>query len=569
MTGSPATQPPPSMLGRARYGLGLVAALSAAVNLLILVSPLYMLQVYDRVLVSFRLETLIYLTLIAMAGVAALGFFDVLRGIALARLGRWWEETERRPLLSAALDRARLPGQQLTAALADLQQVRGFVGSAGMLPFFDAPWTPLFLALIFLLHPLLGWFALLSGLALLALALASDRNARAAQRGIASEIAAAAGFAQAALRNADVIHAMGMRPAVTRLHDERQQRLNLAGEAAGFRGALITGMSRALRIGVQMAVLGLGAWLVIRNELTGGGMIAASIVLGRALAPIEQGIGAWRGFMAAREAHARIRALLRSAADRAEPIALPSPRGRLSVETLSLHLPGQDRPVLRGLNFILEPGQVLAVVGPSAAGKSALCRLLVGSWQPSGGHVRLDGADLGHWREADRARHIGYLPQAIELFGGTVRHNIARLAEAEDDAVIDAAQRAGCHDMILRLPRGYDTEIGDGGLYLSGGQRQRIALARALFGRPRLLVLDEPNANLDQEGEAALVAAIAAMREDGASVVLVNHRATMMQVADMVAILRDGGLETYGPRHLILDGTSPDRRVVRLAGAQP
>lgn len=557
---------PSSMLRRARYGLGVIAALSAAVNLLMLVSPLYMLQVYDRVLTSFRLETLVYLTLIAAAAVLALGIFDVLRGIALVRIGRWWEETARAPLLAAALDRARQDGVHAGAALGDLQKVRGFVGSAAVLPFFDAPWTPLFLALIFLLHPLLGWLALASGAALLALAIVGDRSARTAQQELSAAMVAGSGFAHAALRNADVVHAMGMRAATLGLYGERQRRVDDLADAAGTRSALVVGISRSLRIGVQIAILGLGAWLVVRHELTGGGMIAASIILGRALAPVEQGIGAWRTFTAARQAHGRIRALLAGGATSRAPISLPPPLGKLSVEDLSLRLPGHDRPVLRNVSFRLEPGTVLAVVGPSAAGKSALCRLLVGSWLPSAGHVRLDGADIAHWREEARSRHVGYLPQNIELFSGTVRQNIARLDQADDAAVVQAARNAGCHEMILRLADGYDTEIGEGGAHLSGGQRQRLALARALFGDPCLIVLDEPNSNLDQEGEAALVSAIAGARERGAAIVLVNHRHAMMRTADAVAVLRDGVLASFGLASAVPDAAGA-QRVVRLAGA--
>jgi PrtD family type I secretion system ABC transporter len=281
-------------------------------------------------------------------------------------------------------------------------------------------------------------------------------------------------------------------------------------------------------------------------------MIAGSIILGRALAPVEQAIGAWRGFTSAREAHGRITTLLSAVPASLEPTALPAPSGHLSVENVSLQLAGQDKPVLRNVSFALEPGSVMAIVGPSAAGKSSLCRLLVGSWRPVAGQVRLDGAELGQWRAEDRGRYIGYLPQAIELFGGTVSDNIARLGQADDAAVVEAAVRAGCHDMILRLPQGYDTEIGEGGAFLSAGQRQRIGLARALFGEPRLVVLDEPNSNLDQEGESALIAAIAAIKQTGATVVLVSHRFVMMRVVDMIGVLQGGVLAKFGPRDQML-----------------
>lgn len=547
------SRPAERMLGQAGYGIGLIALLSGAINALVLVSPIYMLQIYDRVLQTFRVETLIYLSLIAAACVMALGIFDGLRGIAVTRLGRWWDETARGDIFDAALSAARLKGPNAGASLQDLQQVRSFVGSPSMLPFFDAPWTPLFVALIFLLHPLLGLLAIFSALLLLCFAIANDLFSRMALAGVGAKQAANSIFAATAMRNADVVHAMGMQPAVVRLHEQRQDEINAVNQRAGERSALVLGASKAVRIGVQIAVLGIGAYLVTLGELTAGGMIAASIILGRALAPIEQGIGAWRSFTAAREASGRIKALLRSFPIVAEPTALPAPSGRLSVENLSLVLQSQERPVLRQVSFGLEPGTVVAIVGPSAAGKSTLCRLLVGSWRPSTGHVRLDGATLDHWRTEDRSRHIGYLPQAIELFGGTVSQNIARLGETSDAEVVEAAKLAGCHDMILRLPKGYDTEIGEAGAFLSGGQRQRIALARALLGNPCLVVLDEPNSNLDQEGESTLIAAIAEIKKSGATVVLVSHRIAMMRVVDMIAVLRDGMLEKFGPRDQMLE----------------
>jgi PrtD family type I secretion system ABC transporter len=491
----------------------------------------------------------------------------------LARLGRWWDETARPDLLDALLTAARARGPNVGASLQDLWQVRSFISGPSVLPFFDVPWTPLFVAVIFLVHPLLGVVAVIAVLLLVCFALANDLAARSSMHGVSGNQLANAGFAATAMRNADVVHAMGMQPAVVGLHDVRQRQINAMTQAGAERTAIISGTTKATRIGVQVAMLGLGAYLVTLGELSAGGMIAASIILGRALAPIEQGISSWRGFQAAREAHLRIKTLLGSLAPATEPTALPAPEGRLSVENVTLFLPGQERPILRHVSFSLDPGSVMAVVGPSAAGKSTLCRLLVGSWQPSAGHVRLDGAELAHWRTEDRQRHVGYLPQAIELFGGTVRDNIARLGEADSDSVVEAARLAGCHDMILRLPKGYDTEIGEGGAFLSFGQRQRIGLARSLFGRPRLIVLDEPNSNLDQEGESALIAAIAQAKKSGATVVLISHRFAMMRAVDKIGVLRNGSLEGFGPRDEMLKEleSAPQRsakRVVSIAGVR-
>jgi ATP-binding cassette, subfamily C, bacterial exporter for protease/lipase len=569
----PSRRPGETMLRQAGFGVALIALLSGGVNLLILVSPIYMFQVFDRVLLTFRVETLIYLSVVAGLCILVLGVFDGLRGVAVARLGRWWDDTARPDLLDASLAAARTRGPNLGATMQDLNTVRGFVGGSSLLPFFDAPWAPLFIAVIFLLHPILGFIALGSAIVLLCFAVANDVFSRMARANTSGDQMANGVFAATALRNADVVHAMGMQPAVVALHDRRQNEINAAGQVGAERTAVITGVSKAVRIGVQVAILGVGAYLVTLGQLTAGGMIAASIILGRALAPVEQGIGAWRGFTSAREAHGRITELLAAMPATSEPTALPAPIGKLSVENLSLRIPGQDKPVLRSVSFALQPGSVMAVVGPSAAGKSSLCRLLVGSWRPATGHVRLDGADLSQWRSEDRCRYIGYLPQSIELFGGTVRDNIARLGKADDAAVIEAATRAGCHEMILRLPRGYDTDIGEGGAFLSGGQRQRIGLARALFGEPRLVVLDEPNSNLDQEGESALIAAIAEIKRQGATVVLVSHRFAMMRVVDMIGVLQAGVMEKFGPRDLMLQELqavpqAPTRKVAAMSDAK-
>jgi ATP-binding cassette, subfamily C, bacterial exporter for protease/lipase len=567
---NPLRRPGQAMLRQAGFGVALIALLSGAVNLLILVSPIYMFQVFDRVLLTFRVETLIYLSLVAGVCILALGVFDALRGVAAARLGRWWDDTARPDLLDASLAAARTRGPHVGASLQDLTQVRNFVGGPSLLPFFDAPWAPLFIIVIFLLHPVLGFIALGSAIVLLCFAVANDVVSRQTRDGTSASQIANGIFAATALRNADVVHAMGMQPAVVALHDRRQNDINASAQVGAERTALITGASKAVRIGVQVAILGVGAYLVTLGDLTAGGMIAGSIILGRALAPIEQAIGAWRGFTSAREAHGRITALLSAVPASPEPTALPAPSGQLSVENVSLQLAGQDKPVLRSVSFALEPGSVMAIVGPSAAGKSSLCRLLVGSWRPVAGQVRLDGAELGQWRAEDRGRYIGYLPQAIELFGGTVRDNIARLGKADDAAVVEAAVRAGCHDMILRLPQGYDTEIGEGGAFLSAGQRQRIGLARALFGEPRLVVLDEPNSNLDQEGESALIAAIAAIKQTGATVVLVSHRFVMMRVVDMIGVLQGGVLAKFGPRDQMLQELqavpqAPARKVAAMS----
>jgi PrtD family type I secretion system ABC transporter len=568
--GAPRRRSAETVLRQASFGFAAIAVLSAAVNALVLVSPLYMFQVFDRVLVTYRIETLFYLSLIAAICVAVLGIFDWLRGLAVARLGRWWDETMRPDVFDAALVIARLRGSS-GAPFQDLQTIRNFVGGPGVLPFFDAPWTPLFVALIFLLHPLLGFIAIASAVVIFALAVASDLVSRRAMAGIVQRNTANLAFAAAVFRNADAVHAMGMQENVTARFDDRQRPVADATQRMAERLALISAMSKAIRIGVQIAILGLGAYLATKGDLTSGGMIAGSIILGRALAPVEQAIGSWRGFTAAREAHRRLRELLRAAPAGRLRTALPAPKGRMQVENVTLVMPGSDKRILQNISFTLDPGTVLALVGPSAAGKSSLCRLLVGSWTPSAGRIRLDGAELAIRGSRDHARYIGYLPQGIELFAGTVKENIARFGEATDEDIVEAARRAACHEMILSLPNGYETEIGEGGAFLSGGQRQRVALARALFGETRLLVLDEPSSNLDQEGEQALIDAVGAAKRRGATIIIVSHRMAMMRAVDMIGMLRNGRLEALGTRDDILQRlrAAMEARGANVATLQP
>ena len=390
-----------------------------------------------------------------------------------------------------------MAGRLATSALSDLQAVRSFVGSGNILPFFDAPWMPAFLLLIALIHPLLGLVGLFGAVVLFGLAVINDFVTKKAVVSTGEVSIRLNAFTQTAMRHADVVHAMGMFKSVAGHYERIGSEISAASQVAADRGAIIGAVTKAIRIGIQVAVLCVGAYLVTQNQITGGAMIASSIILGRALGPVEQGLGAWKAFLTARAAHFRLKKLVSIVPSVEEKLSLPAPAGRVTVENLVFALPGLDRPILRNINFNLEPGAVLALVGPSASGKSTFCRLLVGSWSPSAGHIRLDGADISRWDRDDLGPHIGYVPQSIELFGGTIRDNIARLGDATDEEVVAAATTAGCHELILRLPKGYETNIGEAGSYLSGGQRQRIALARAVLRKPRLLVLDEPNSNLE------------------------------------------------------------------------
>ena len=532
-----------------------VALFSACVNLLMLSVPLYMMQIFDRVLSTGHVDTLLALTAMAALALLAFGLLDAVRNRLAARAAQWLDGALARPALAGAVSEALRSGGGVSAqGLRDLAALRGYVGGAGAMPLFDAPWTPVFVAVVFLIHPVLGWIGLGGALALFLCAVLNDLATRRKVTEANGAAARTLNAADAAVRNADAIAAMGMLPALARRWERGNARGAALQTAASDASGAIGAAARVLRFGLQVAMLGVGAWLVIRAEMTAGGMIAASIVLARGLAPMEQSIGAWRGFVAARAAYGRLRALLARAGAEQPGTALPRPAGRLDLAGVSYVPPGLRRPVIRSAGFRLEAGEALAVIGPSGAGKTTLVRLIAGSLAPTTGHVRLDGADMASWNAADRGPHIGYLPQTIELFAGTVRDNIARLDEgAADEAVVAAARLAGAHETILALPAGYDTPIGEGGVPISGGQRQRIALARAVFGDPALVVLDEPNAHLDAEGEQMLARTLIRLRERGATVVLIAQRAGAIAQVDKMLVLQQGVVTKFGPRQEVME----------------
>ncbi|WP_421708798.1 type I secretion system permease/ATPase [Algihabitans sp.] len=542
-----------------RGNIGAVTLFSCAVNLLMLTVPLYMLQVYDRVLVSRSIETLLALTALAAGLLIALGLFEFVRQRILLRSANRLDSEVAPKLLRASHDLELAGRSSGTQPLRDLSTLRQFTTGSGILAFFDAPWTPLFIAVIFVLHPLLGLVALAAAVVLFALALLGEIVTRKPLEEAGRHNRTAQSVADAGLRNAEAVAAMAMRPALETRWQERQDwgwaLQSRAGERSGALGASV----KSVRLGFQVAMLGVGAWLVLGEAITPGAMIASSIILGRALAPVEASIGAWRGFIGARGAYQRIRDVLNDpAAEEEERLSLPAPEGRLSVEHLAAAAPGSARPILRGISFSLEPGESLAVIGPSAAGKSTLARLLVGVWPAQGGCVRLDSAEVWTWQPEELGQHLGYLPQDIELFDATVAENIARMGAADSQKVIAAARLAGAHEMILRLSDGYETRIGTCGARLSAGQRQRVGLARALYGTPKLVVLDEPNANLDNEGEAALRQAIVALRQQSITSIVIAHRPSILSVVDKVMLLRDGRIEEFGtPQEVIPKVTRP------------
>jgi len=533
-----------------------VGGFSLVMNLLMLAMPLYMMQVFDRVLTGQNLDTLAVLTLLAVVAILLLTSLEVLRGRILTRTMQWLDRVLGGQTIERLIE-ARLTGRSEAAEpLRDLGAVRSFLGGAGIFPLFDAPWVPVYLVAVYLLNPWLGLVATVGATVLFGLAIANEIALR-APLGRASLLNQRNLHAiESAVRNAEVVDAMGMLPGILARWQVGNDAAQVQQELASDRAGLLIAITKGARLLVQVATYGFGALLVVRQELTGGAMIGGSIIMARALAPIEQAMGTWKQLVSARDSWRRLDRFFDLPRLRISDMTLPSPDGHLSVEQLLFGFPGATEATVRGISFALAAGESLAIVGPSAAGKTSLVRLIVGTLRPSAGHVRLDGADVFQWRRDAFGRHVGYLPQDVELFAGTVRENIARFSEATDEAVIAAAQMAGCHEMILRLPLGYDTQIGDGGALLSGGQRQRIGLARAVIGRPRLVVLDEPNANLDGEGEAALMQALIALKRDKVTVVVVSHRPSLVAHVDKMLVLRAGALELFGPREPVLERLS-------------
>ena len=544
-----------------RKGFYTVGLFSFCINLLMLTAPLYMLQIFDRVLSSRSGETLMVLTLVAGLALLVLALLDSLRGIVLLRVGNWIDRQVSMEVLKASILAAlRAPEGGSVQGLRDVATIRGFIAGPSVFPIMDAPWTPIFLIVTFVLHPILGFIALAGAILLFGLALINELTTRGPLKLSASAQIAALREAEAAIRNADAIEAMGMMPnLVQRWGRHNVLTLILQGEA-GSRGSAVTAASKFLRLVLQIGIFASGAWLVIGGELTPGAMIAGAILMSRALAPVEQAIGSWRALIAAQSARARVEQFLADNPRRDASMALPRPAGRVVVDNVSYIHPGAPDPAVRAVRFQLEPGEGLGVIGPTAAGKTTLSRLMIGNLQPKIGHVRLDGMDVAQWSSEDMGRYVGYLPQDVELFNGTVRENIARMTKGDPAMIIDAAKMAGVHEMILHLPKGYDTEIGDAGTALSGGQRQRIALARALYGFPSLLVLDEPSANLDSDGETALLTAVDAMKARGATIVVIAHRPNVLRHVDKILVMRNGRMQMFGPREEVLARvTGPQR----------
>lgn len=527
---------------------------SFSVNALLFVGPLYMLQIYDRVLASRNETTLVMITLIAVGLLIAYGSLEYLRSRMLVRAGMEFDEALAAPLFNRVVKmKLANQGSGAEAVLTDIDKLREFLTGHGLLAFFDAPWVPLFLVLCFLFHPILGFVATAGAVLIFALALANELLTRQALRKAAQAGQGANQFAGAALQNVEVIRALGMEEQLGARWRERHTAMLNEQAVASDRAGVIMSSTKFIRSSLQVFILGAGAYLALKQEITPGIMIAASIIMGRALAPVEQAVGQWRQFVGARQAHKRLMQLFKDIPEDEERTELPAPTGRVTIEQLSSVIPGTRVPMLKNVSFEIQPGETLAIIGPSGSGKSTLLRHLVGVSPTLAGHVRLDGADLGHWEPDQLGRFLGYLPQDVKLFSGTVAENISRFKEGESADVVAAAQLAGTHDMIQRLTNGYETQMGDGGHQLSGGQRQRIGLARALYGNPVFVILDEPNSNLDSEGELALMEALRRLKERQVTVVIVTHKPSVLALSDKVLLLKDGAVQSFGPAHNFLN----------------
>lgn len=533
--------------GKYRAILGATIVFSFFVNLLMFVGPLYMLQIYDRVLASRNEFTLIVITSIAIILLLSYGLLEFVRSRMLVRAGLQFDDEISRPLFDRVARMQLInPNSGARSALADADKVRSFITGQGVLAFFDVPWTPLFLVLCFAFHPLLGWVATVGTVVIFILALLNEFLTRKSLKSANTEGQMAAEFAGSALQNAEVIRAMGMQDALARRWGgKRNGMLAAQANASDWAGAVMA-CSKFIRMTLQVAILGVGAYLAIAQEISPGIMIAASIVMGRALAPVEQAVGQWKEFISARQSNERLKLLFASIPEEDQHLRQEAPRGHLSVEGITTVIPGTRDTILRSVSFDLPAGMTLALIGPSGSGKSTLARHLVGVGDPVSGAIRLDGMELRHWDRNQLGQSIGYLPQDVKLFSGTIAENISRfLEDATDEDIINAAKLAGAHDMISGLSNGYATQIGDGGGRLSGGQRQRVGLARALYGEPRLIVLDEPNSNLDSEGEEALAHCLAQLKRDGRTVVIVTHKSNILGGTDRTLILKDGMVQRY------------------------
>ena len=533
-----------------------VGFFSLFVNALMLAPTFYMIQVSGRVVPSSSTSTLIMLTLILTIMMLTLGSLEWVRSRIMVRISNRLDALLSRDIYRASFKKALSTGGMDASAqsLNDLTSLRQFLTGNGLFAFFDAPWLPIYTAVMFLFHPWFGWMTVGSAVVLVVLAFLNHRYTGKALTEANQQSVRATLQTTKNLRNAEVIESMGMLDTLMTRWAVYQRRVLVLQSQASDKGGIITSISKTFRTWAQSIMLALGAYLVITHEINPGLLMAGSLLLGRALSPIDQMIGSWKGFVAARVQYGRLNDTLEKLNAEPERMALPDPEGHIQVENLVIAPPGAKAAVIRNMSFVTPAGSIVGIVGPSAAGKSTLARALLGIWPPQHGTVRLDGADIAAWDKQKLGPHLGYLPQDIELFEGTISDNVARFGKVDPEKVVLAARVAGVHEMILQLPDGYDTVIGSEGINLSGGQRQRIGLARAIYGSPRLIVLDEPNSNLDDVGEKALAVALQKIKETGATVFIISHRPSILSRLDRIMVMNAGTITMYGARdHVIAE----------------
>jgi PrtD family type I secretion system ABC transporter len=528
---------------------------SFVMNMLLLTPSLYMLQVYDRVLGSRSEETLWFITLLLLVALLVMGAMELVRSRLLVRANNAIDAQLAPYLLKKMAEGATSPeGNQYSHGLKDLNAIKTFLTGSGIMALFDAPWMPIAMLILWYMHFYLFLTALVGAVLMVALTILNEKLTRKTLEEANGAGRVAGRHVEIALRNAEVVNAMGMLKGVARRWASLNDLVLALQSKASNRAGVVSGITKFIRQAIQSLGLGVGAYIVLKEpaSFTPGMMIAGTIVLGKALGPIEHLIGSWKGFLEARIAYGRLDAFMKDQHLEIEPMELPPPSGQISLEKVTFGIRATNKVIIKDISFALAAGESLGIIGPSAAGKSTLARLLVGVWKPLQGTIRLDGADMASWSSERLGNYIGYLPQDIELFAGSIADNIARLEEPDSDKVIRAAQLAGLHEMILRMPKGYDTSIGESGAVLSGGQRQRIGLARALYGDPKLIVLDEPNASLDNDGEQALLMAMAHMKRMGTTVVVITHKVSLLSNVDKLLVMQEGALAVFGPRDGVL-----------------
>lgn len=539
---------------------------SLFINLLMLTAPLYMLQVYDRVVASRSMDTLFYLTLLMLGMFAVMGVLEVVRSRILVRVSNQLDHYLSARIYTAMFELGvRAPDQRSSQALQDFTSLRQFLTGNGLFAFFDAPWLPIYILILFLFHPAFGIFAIVAALMILTVAVINEKSTRKLLSEANGENIKAQNLAASNLRNAEVLHAMGMLPNIMGRWLEQHRIFMSKQTDASDKAGVYTNTSKVMRMAFQSLILGIGAYYVVLNEMSAGMMIAGSILMGRALAPMDMLINSWSGFNNTRMAYSRLRQLLTIIPVNDRQMRLPPPKGRISVEGLVVAPPAAKKPVLRGVSFEVAAGESVGIVGPSAAGKSTLARAMLGIWPAVNGSVRLDGAEIKHYNPDELGPYIGYLPQDIELFNGTIGENIARFGELDPEKVVEAARRAGVHEMILRMPDAYDTHIGVDSGALSGGQRQRVGLARALYGSPKLILLDEPNSNLDEQGERALAETMVGLKEAGITTFVITHRSSILRSIDKLLVLKDGAVDMFGPRDDVLKALAQNQQAATTA----